>query len=189
MKRQFALGLGVAAVILTIPFASKLPVVAGLFHSDVAIAKAMQHPKVALNLVGEKQIISKDAQGKEVISWQGTNQLSVQSGDVLRYRLVGKNEGDRAVKNLTLNQPIPKGTVFILKSAQAVVASQSAQITYSIDGGRSFVAAPTVQVTLANGKVETRPAPAEAYTHIRWNLPGTLAAKAPISAEYQVKVR
>lgn len=188
MKRQFAIGLGVAATILTIPFASKLPVVAELFRSDVAIAKAMQHPKVQLNLIGEKQVISKDDQGKAVISWKGGNQLAVQAGDVLRYRLVGQNESDRSIKNLTLNQPIPKGTVFVLKSAQATT-SQTAQITYSIDGGRSFVAAPTVQVTLANGKVETRPAPAEAYTHIRWNLPGMLAAKAPISAEYQVKVR
>lgn len=188
MKRQFALGLGIAAVILTIPFASKLPVVSGLFNSDVAIAKSMQHPKVALNLMGEKQVISKDAQGKETVSWQSSNQLAVQAGDVLRYRLMGKNEGDRPVKNLTLNQPIPQGTVFVLKSAKAA-SSQTAQITYSIDSGRSFVAAPTVQVKLADGKVETRPAPAEAYTHIRWNLAGTLAAKAPVNAEYQVKVR
>ncbi|XGV98435.1 MAG: hypothetical protein ACAF41_05765 [Leptolyngbya sp. BL-A-14] len=187
MKRQFALGLGVAAVILTIPFASKLPVVAGLFHSDVAIAKAMQHPKVQLNLVGEKQVVTKDAQGKDSLSWQG-GQVAVQSGDVLRYRLTGKNEGDRPVKNLTLNQPIPKGTVFVLKSAK-VTSNQAARITYSIDAGRSFVEAPTVQVTRSDGKVETRPAPAEAYTHIRWNLPNTLAANAPVNAEYQVKVR
>lgn len=188
MKRQFALGLGVAAVILTIPFASKLPVVAGLLHSDVAIAKAMQHPNVKLNLLGEKQTISKDAQGKETITWQGGNQLAVQSGDVLRYRLMGKNEGDRPVKNLTLNQPIPQGTVFVLKSAK-VTSNQAARITYSIDAGRTFVEAPTVQVTRSDGKVETRPAPAEAYTHIRWNLPSTLAVNAPVTAEYQVKVR
>lgn len=188
MKRQCAIGLGVAAVMLTIPVASKLPVMAGLFSSDVAIAKGMQHPKVQLNLVGEKQVISQDAQGKDIISWKDGSPLSVQAGDILRYRVVGQNNGDRPVKNLTLNQPIPKGTVFVLKSAKAA-SSLPAQITYSIDGGRSFVAAPTVQVTLANGKVETRPAPADTYTHIRWNLPGTLAAKAPINAEYQVKVR
>jgi uncharacterized repeat protein (TIGR01451 family) len=188
MKSKFAIGLGVAAVILTIPFASKLPGVSGLFNSDTAIAKSMQHPKVQLNLVGEKQIISKDAQGKETVSWESGNQLAAQPGDVLRYRLMGKNEGDRSIKNLTLTQPVPKGTVFVLKSAKAA-SNQSAQITYSIDAGRSFVEAPTVQVKLANGKVETRPAPAEAYTHIRWNLPDILAAKAPVNAEYQVKVR
>ncbi|SRR5579883_1798241 len=188
MKRQFALGLGAAAVVLTIPFANKLPVVAGLFHADAAIAKSMQHPKVQLDLMGEKQIISKDAQGKETITWQGGNQLAVQSGDVLRYRLMGKNAGDRPIKNLTLNQPIPKGTVFVLNSAKVAVNS-TARITYSIDAGRTFVEAPTVQVTLPNGKVETRPAPAAAYTHIRWNFPNTLAANAPVNAEYQVKVR
>ncbi|XHX80719.1 MAG: hypothetical protein RBJ76_12540 [Stenomitos frigidus ULC029] len=188
MKRQFAVGLGVTALLLTMPFASKLPVVAGLFDSNVAIAKAAQHPKVQLALMGEKQVISKDAQGKKTISWQGGSQLAVQAGDVLRYRLMGKNEGDRPVNNLTLNQPIPKNTVFILKSAKAS-ASQAAQITYSIDGGRSFVKTPTVPIKLANGTVETRPAPAEAYTHIRWKLSKTLAAKAPVTAEYQVKVR
>jgi uncharacterized repeat protein (TIGR01451 family) len=188
MKSKLAIGLGVAAVILTIPLASKLPVVSGWFNSDTAIAKSMQHPKVQLNLVGEKQVISKDAQGQDIVSWQGGNQLAAQPGDVLRYRLLGKNEGDRPIKNLTLTQPVPKGTVFVLKSAKAA-SSQSARITYSIDAGRSFVAVPTVQVTLANGTVETRPAPAEAYTHIRWNLPDILAAKAPVNAEYQVKVR
>lgn len=188
MKRQFALGLGVAALILTVPFAGKLPVVAGLFNSDVAIAKAMQHPKVSLNLMGEKQVITKDEKGRDVISWKSANQLPVQSGDVLRYSLAGKNEGDSPVKNLTLNQPIPKGTVFVLKSARAVVG-QSSRITYSIDAGRSFVEAPTVPVKLANGKIENRPAPAEAYTNIRWNIPSTLAAKAPVNAEYQVTVR
>ena len=188
MKRQFALGLGVAAVILTVPFASKLPVVASLFHSDVAIAEAMQHPKVALNLMGEKRVISKDEKGKDVISWNGVNQSAVQTGDVLRYRLMGKNEGDRPIKNLTLNQPIPKGTVFVLKSAKTA-SNQAAQLTYSIDDGHTFVAAPVVQVKLPNGTVETRPAPAEAYTHIRWSLPGLLAAKAPVNAEYQVNVR
>ncbi|MGA7936237.1 MAG: hypothetical protein WCA35_21970 [Kovacikia sp.] len=188
MKRQFALGLGAVAVILTIPFTSKLPVVASLFSSDTAIAKAMQHPKVQLNLVGEKQILSKDAQGKEVVSWSGGRSLAVQPGDVLRYRLMGQNASDRPIKNLTLTQPVPKGTVFILKSAH-LASNQSAQMTYSIDAGRSFVEAPTVQVKLPNGEVETRPAPAEAYTHIRWNLPGVLAAKAPVKVEYQVKVR
>ena len=187
MKRKFAVGLGVAAVGLALPLMGQLPGVSGLFHSPVAIAKPMQHPKLQLNLVGEKQIIRKDDQGKEVISWQSEDRLAVKAGDVVRYRLMGKNEGDRPIKNLTLNQPIPKGTVFILKSVKA--SASRTQISYSIDGGKTYGVAPTVQVKLLNGKTETRPAPAEAYTHIRWNLPGQLAAKATVNAEYQVKVR
>lgn len=187
MKRQLTIGLGIAVVALTIPLTSKLPVVANLFGAGEAIARSMQHPKLQLNLVGEKQVIRKDAQGKEVVSWQSENKLTVRPGDILRYRLLGKNEGDRPIQNLTLNQPVPQGTVFILKSAKASAAK--AQVTYSIDGGRTYSANPTVQVRLPNGKVENRPAPAEAYTHIRWNLPGSLPAKTSVNAEYQVKVR
>lgn len=61
-------------------------------------------------------------------------------------------------------------------------------MTYSINGGRTFAAAPTVQVRV-NGKSESRPAPTEAYTHVRWTLTSPLAAGATAKVEYQVKVR
>lgn len=187
MKRQLTIGLGLAVVALTIPLTNKLPIVANLFGTGGAIAGPIQHPQLKLNLVGEKQVIRKDAQGKEVVSWENKDKLTVQPGDVLRYRLVGKNESNRPIRNLRLNLPVPRGTVFILKSAKASVAT--AQVIYSIDGGRTYSANPTVEVKLPNGKVEKRPAPAEAYTHIRWQFPEPLPAKTSVNVEYQVRVR
>jgi hypothetical protein len=100
--------------------------------------------------------------------------------------LSGENQSDRPIKNLTLNQPIPKGMMYVLKSAN--MTNKDAKITYSIDGGRSFVDNPTIKVTLPSGKVETKPAPATAYTHIRLKLP-SVAAKTTVQATYQTQVR
>ena len=48
---------------------------------------------------------------------------------------------------------------------------------------------PTVQVKLANGQTETRPAPDTAYTHIRWNFGKSVPAQAKVKGTYQVRVR
>jgi hypothetical protein len=75
--------------------------------------------------------------------------------------------------------------VYVLKSANF---TGDAKITYSIDGARSFVENPTIKVILSNGKVETKPAPATAYTHIRVQLP-LVAAKTTVKVTYQTQVR
>ncbi|MGL6337982.1 MAG: hypothetical protein ACRC80_02445, partial [Waterburya sp.] len=63
-----------------------------------------------------------------------------------------------------------------------------AKITYSIDQGKTFVAEPKIQVTQENGKVIDRPAPPEAYTHIRWQFP-TVTPEVGATAMYEVKVQ
>jgi hypothetical protein len=46
-----------------------------------------------------------------------------------------------------------------------------------------------VQVKLANGQIEQRPAPATAYTHVRWQLNEAIAPGQSASVSYQVTVR
>jgi hypothetical protein len=81
---------------------------------------------------------------------------------------------------LDFTQRVAQGTAYLLKSA----TSEGATITYSIDEGRTFVANPIVKVTLANGKIEQRPAPESAYTHLRWNFNQQLAPNASVQATY-----
>ena len=188
MKRFSIAGLGAIALIVTVPFVTQIPVVANLFHSDAIAQNAEAKGQVQLRLEAEKKVVQQ-VDGKQKESWQPLQgKVVVQPGDVLRYTLSGANNGDRAVNNLTMNQPIPKGMVYVLNSA-SVNANNGAKITYSIDNGRSFVENPTVKVTLPNGKVETRPAPASAYTHIRCNFGTSIAAKAIVKGTYQAQVR
>ncbi|MCC5600996.1 hypothetical protein [Nostoc favosum] len=187
MKRLSFASLGAIALIATVPFVSQVPGVASLWHSTSAVAENVKtQGQIQLRLEAEKQVVAQDQQGKQSKTWQPLKgQAVVRPGDVLRYTLSGENKSDRAVKNLTLNQPIPKGIMYVLKSANA---TNNAKITYSIDGGRSFVENPTVRVTLPNGKVETKPAPATVYTHIRLQVP-SVAAKTIVKATYQTQVR
>jgi uncharacterized repeat protein (TIGR01451 family) len=142
-----------------------------------------------MKLVAEKKIVTIDALGKARVTWWPLGQkASVQPGDVIRYRVSGENSGEKPVTGLAITQPIPQGTKFELASA-TLDAAHPARLTYSIDRGKTFVEKPTIRVTLPNGAVETRPAPAEAYTHVRWILASSVTTAKPVRVSYQVRVR
>lgn len=189
MKRFSIASLGAIAVIATIPFVGEMPVLADLRDAGTTIAQNIQRqPQVQLLLGAEKKVLRKDQQGKQQVAWQNLQgNVVVQPGDVLRYIVSGKNNSDRAVKNLVVTQPIPKQTTYILNSV--TVKNNKAKVTYSIDNGKSFVEKPTVQVKLANGQVETRPAPAELYTQVRWKFEQPISQAIPVNGTYQVRVR
>jgi uncharacterized repeat protein (TIGR01451 family) len=179
--------IGLAAVAVAVPVVATAPVFASLRESGMAIAQKLTSPKVQLNLSAEKQVLTKDAGGAEKTNWQALQgQVSVNPGDVLRYTVSGKNAGQAAAKKLVVTQPVPKQTLYVLDSA---TPAPGAQMTFSIDGGKSFVAKPMVKVTLPDGKLTEKPAPAEAYSHVRWEYGADLAADAEVKASYQVKVR
>lgn len=159
---------------------------------QVLAQNVQNKPQVKLNLMAAKQIVQQDQQGKQQITWQALQSpdgkpVVVQPGDLLRYTVAGVNQGDRAANNLVVTQPIPQKTVYVLDSS--TVKNAGVTTTYSIDNGKSFVAKPTIQVKLPDGKLETRPAPASAYTHVRWRFGQAIDPKATITAAYQVRVK
>ena len=186
MKKHWLLTASAALVVSTLPI-NGLPAIAQIFNAGSTIAQnVLRQPKVNLYLVADQQVV-KQEQGKNVVSWQPINsKIKAKQGDVIRFTVTGKNEGNREAKNFTVTQPVPRGTGYQLDSA---TIAQGISVTYSIDQGKTFVAHPTVRVTLANGKVEERPAPAETYTHVRWQTSRALQPEASVSAAYQVKVR
>jgi uncharacterized repeat protein (TIGR01451 family) len=186
MKKQWAMiSLGVLAVGAIAPV-NGAPAIAQVINAGTNAAQnILRQPKVNLNLTAEQQVIAKDAAGKTVATWQPANQ-KVKSGDVLRFTVAAKNEGTKAAQNFALTQPVPKGTVLVLNSAQA---STAANVVYSIDQGKTFVAKPVVKVTQPDGSVKEAAAPATAYTHVRWNVPSELAPNQAVNAAYQVSVR
>lgn len=181
MKRITAISLGTIATLVTL--SSHVPALANWHQAIKTIAQNHQaKAAIKLSLQGEKRIVRKNAQGQDVIEWQETQ--NVKPGDIFRYSVNSQNQTQKPIKNLTVVQPIPPGMIYVLKSA---TVSQGSQLTYSIDRGKTFVSEPKVPV-IVNGKTEMQPAPADAYTHVRWTIP-TIGAGSVITVSYQVRVR
>lgn len=186
MKRQLLLGLSLLGIASAVPALGSTPVVANLQQAGTSIVQNILQPKVKLTLGAEKKVVTSDAQGKQLVSWQPLKgSVAVQPGDVLRYTVASANAGDKPAKNLVVTQPIPKQTTYILASAQG----NGAAMTFSIDGGKSFVEKPMVKVKLADGKEVLKPAPAEAYTHARWDYSNSLSPMKTVKATYEVAVK
>jgi uncharacterized repeat protein (TIGR01451 family) len=188
MKRLHKV-IGLAAIALvTVPLLSATPVWAQLQQvGQTAVETLQQKPQVQLQLSAEQKFVEKDEKGQSVTNWQPLSQASVvHPGDVLRYSVAGQNLSDRPIENLVVNQMIPAQMKYVLNSA---VQPAGIAAIYSIDNGKTFVANPTVQVRLTDGTVETRSAPAEVYTHIRWDINAATKAGASTNVSYQLEVR
>jgi uncharacterized repeat protein (TIGR01451 family) len=188
MKRFSIASLSAFALVATLPFLGQVPGIAPVWQSSSAIAQSNnKKPQLDLQLAAKKQVIVQDQNGKQVTQWEPLEGKStVKPGDVLKYILSGDNKGTKPIKNLVLKQPIPQQMVYVLNSIK--VSDKNAKITYSIDNQRTFVEKPTIQVTTKDGKVETKPAPASAYTHIRILVP-SVAENANVTAIYETQVR
>jgi uncharacterized repeat protein (TIGR01451 family) len=179
-SKQFAIALTTTAV-GALPMVSQ-PVMAGIQQAGQTIAQAIQRPNVQLNLSAEKLVGRGDK-----ASWQALKgNVTVNPTDTLRYTVMGQNIGKAAAKKLIMTQPIPKQMTYKLGSSQNTA---QAVTTYSIDNGKSFTAQPLVKVRLADGQEAMRPAPAEAYTHVRWRFDNAINPNTQVKASYEVKVR
>lgn len=181
--------IGLAALLISAPLSSQMPGFAQVQNQAQVLAQNFQSQRqMQLNLMAQKQVLQKDGQGKQQVTWQPLQgRALVKPGDVIRYTVNGENNSDRPVKNLVVTQPIPQRTAYILNSV--TVNHPGSIVTYSIDKGKSFVEKPMVRVKLANGKVETQPAPAEMYTHVRWKFAQPISPKTAVNAAYLVRVR
>src|SRR5262249_51848416 len=105
-------------------------------------------------------------------------------GDEIRYSLVFTNTQQVAVKNVQFVDPIPQGMVFVLGSASI---AQPGRVAYSIAGGKTYSAQPTIE-TMEDGHKVTKPAPRELYTHVRWTVLDAVAPGAQVTAELRAQV-
>jgi uncharacterized repeat protein (TIGR01451 family) len=128
--------------------------------------------KVKLSLQAAKKVWK----GKRVIYQPLSPQSSVKPGDTIRYTLVAKNISGKRIRNLVLTQPVPKGTVYILKSARSNPIARS---IFSINGGKTYSSRPIVN---------KKPAPVKAYTHLRWQFDRLLGIRSLVTTSYEVKV-
>lgn len=189
MKKAFIASLGLLAGVIIVPTVL-MPAIASTFNggNQIRVAQNQQQP-VQLVLAAEKRNVVLNANGEEKIAWNPLPSNSqVVPGNVLRYVLTAQNNTGRNMRNLIVSQPVPDGMVYVLQTATKSESANSV-VDFSIDGGRTFSVKPVIPVRSLDGKVEDRPAPPEAYTHVRWNFGDTLPANSKEYVSYQVRVK
>lgn len=163
------------------------PASAGLEEIKEAIVGVIRRPNVKLNLTVYRQNIQRLKNGRKALVWQKLpNNTKVIPGNILRYTVVGRNDGKAEAKNLIITQPIDSQTFYKAGSAKSNI---DAEVSYSVNNGKSFDRNPKIEVKLANGSIVKQQAPAEKYTHIRWKFNESIAPNKQVKATYLAEVR
>jgi uncharacterized repeat protein (TIGR01451 family) len=128
------------------------------------------------------EVESKRAEGD-----RGTSKLvpadRVVPGDEVIYTLAVRNTGADAVAPPTVTKAVPEHTVYIADSA----VGPGAEVSYSVDGGRTFDRAENLTVQGADGR--PRPALAADITHIRWQLKNSLQSNSVAFVRFRAVVK
>ncbi len=111
---------------------------------------------------------------------------AVNPGETLSWTITSENDGDGAARDYKTVGQIPRGTEFIKNSAQP---ENNAEVTYSIDGGKTFQSQPVIEEKQADGATKQVPAPVSMYTQVRYEWADGLAANSKLSASYKVRVK
>lgn len=111
---------------------------------------------------------------------------AVKPGEILDWTIESANDGSGDARNYQVVGQIPKGTSLIAGSAKG---EDSPQVTYSIDGGKTFSAQPLIDEKQPDGSVRQIPAPVSLYTQLRFEWAKSLASQSKLTAAYRVSVK
>jgi uncharacterized repeat protein (TIGR01451 family) len=147
-----------------------------LMLSAAFAARAQKAPRSPL------QISAENISARAPRQADGTKVLP---GDTVRYHLLFTNVSAGAVHGIVLDNPIPAGLHYAVGSAKS--DRSDIAVLFSIDGGKSYAAAPMIDVVV-DGAHEQHAAPAEMYTNVRWTIRGDVPKGAQVRAEYDALV-
>jgi uncharacterized repeat protein (TIGR01451 family) len=104
-------------------------------------------------------------------------------GDEVIYTLEVRNSSSAPAESVAFAIPIPAHMVYVADSA----IGPGAEVSYSVDGGRSFDKPENLVVHGPEGK--SRPAAASDYTHIRWVLRHSLKVGSVALARFRAVLK
>ncbi len=104
-------------------------------------------------------------------------------GDRVIYTLEVRNAGATVVDTPSVSYRIPEHMRYVADSA----VGPGAEVSYSIDGGRTFERAENLKVIGAGGKA--RAAVAADYTDIRWKLKNSLKVNSVAFVRFRALVK
>ena len=140
-------------------------------------------PKIELEMFSEKEVIVEEngKQLKKVVQAK-----DIQPGEEIIISIRYQNTGDEVAKNISIKNPVPEGTVYVLDSAKG----HNSQITFSIDQGKTFKKPSllTYEHVDSSGKRVKSKASYEQYSHIQWVVETVMPGKKG-SVSFRVKVK
>ena len=149
-----------------------------------APAPATAPPRLEVTVGVLREVVRLDSTGQSLVVLEAVEKAF--PGDVLVYRLRATNVGLAPARQAQIEDPIPAGTVLVPES----LAASAKSVRASLDGGKTWQPFPaTVARRRDDGAVERVPAPADAYTHVRWVLQEALPPGASAEVGFKVKVQ
>jgi len=139
-------------------------------------ARAQEDSDIRTELVAEVREIVSATPGREIYRFAPARLL--EQGQVVYYTVRITNQTTVPLRNVAVVQAVPANTVYIADSA----SGPGADVSFSVDGGRSFAPADSLTVQVEGA---TRTATAARYTHLRWQLRNPLAPGATALARFR----
>jgi uncharacterized repeat protein (TIGR01451 family) len=148
----------------------------------LAAAAAAQEPALPLEVRAVAEIESKSTEaGREVVKLIPADR--VVPGDRVIYTLEVRNSGAAALDAPIVIHPVPEHMRYVADTA----VGPAAEVSYSVDGGRSFDRSENLKVLGTDGL--PRPAVAADYTHIRWQLKNSLKTNSIAFVRFRAVVK
>jgi uncharacterized repeat protein (TIGR01451 family) len=157
--------------------AASILVIAALVLPGIASAK----PNVTLKLTGS--LVTKASDGHTTLT--PVEKAQPKSGDAIEYDIVAANGGDSPALRLVPVGRIPAGTAYVDGSAKAA----KAHAEFSLDGGKTWSAVPTVRVRQPDGSTVVKKADPSLYTAVRFVTDGAIAPHQSAAYVYEVRVK
>lgn len=126
--------------------------------SFAASAAAMGAIKVTSIAQSEVEVVG--ANGKKHIERKPVEKAI--PGTAILFVNTFENISKKPAGDIVINNPVPANTEYQAGSA----FGEDSEITFSVDGGKTFAVPDALKVKAANGSEQL--AKASAYTHIRW---------------------
>lgn len=112
-------------------------------------------------------------------------------GNIIEYRLTGRNISDVNLTDVVLNGVIPAGTFYMDSSASGddIAMLEFTAPGYTAPSGGEFGPAPLTVTIVINGQEQEVVIPAESYSALRWQLREPIAAESEVTFIYRVEVK
>jgi uncharacterized repeat protein (TIGR01451 family) len=124
----------------------------------------------------EKEIVVRAANGAETTKRLPADKVA--PGETVVYSIKYRNDSAEAASDIVLVMPVPKEVAYV----EGSVSGEDASVTFSADGGKTYVARG--RLTVVEGG-EARPARGDEITHIRWTLAGPVPPRSDGEVSYK----